>query len=110
MLKGEHINFVDHFFPIIGVMLIFSAVTFAILTVIHIAILEAKPWRSRSKVFRVWCFLSGCWIVGIPLMNMLSDDGLADLWSDRFNHMLLIMLLPPISIGLATYIYQKYVK
>lgn len=100
----------DDFFPIIGVFLLFSSILYAILTIVHIAILEAKPWRSRSKVFRVWCFFSGCWFVGIPVINMFSDDGLPDWWSDRFFHMLLIMFLPPFLIGLATYIYQKYVK
>lgn len=110
ILKGENIDFAGHFFPIIGVMIIFNFVTFAILTFTHIAILEAKPWRSRSKVFRVWCFFSGCWFVGIPVIYMFSDDGLPDWGADRFLHMLLIMFLPPVLIGLATYIYQKYVK
>ncbi|OGU18624.1 MAG: hypothetical protein A2X85_17450 [Geobacteraceae bacterium GWF2_54_21] len=108
--NGNTRNIIDDIFPIIGVFLLFSSILYVILTSIHIAIVEAKPWRNRSKVFRVWCFLSGCWIAGIPVIYMLSDEGLSDWWSDRFNHMLLIMLLPPFLIGLATYIYQKYVK
>ena len=109
-LKGEHIDFIRDFFPIVGVTLLFSSISFVILTVIHIAILEAKPWRSRSKVFRLWCFFSGCWIVGIPVMKMFSDDGFPDFGSDHFISMLIVMTVPPALIGIATYIYHKYVK
>lgn len=110
ILNGASIDFVRDLFPIVGVTLLFSFISFVILTVIHIAILEAKPWRSRSKVFRLWCFISGCWTIGIPVIKMFSDDGFPDFGSDSFIYMLLVMTVPPALIGIATYIYQKYIK
>lgn len=82
-----------------------TAVTYALLSLVHIAILEAKPWRERSKAFRLWCFVSAYWILGV--FAYMLYGGIAN--DDELIYLFLISFLPPLLIGSAKYFYDKYI-
>ena len=99
------------------VLLVFvgvTAITFALLSALHAAVLEYKPWSDRSPSFRNVVFASGCWVVATLLYVVLLDPYEVGSWSymesEEYTHMLMSLLLPPAFLCAAIFIYEKYVK
>ena len=68
-------------------------------------------WR-RSKFFRVFCFVSGCWIAIITAITFMSDPygpfGDWPYWVDE-NYWS-IAFVPVVFGGFMAYIYKRYIK
>lgn len=94
--------------------LVMAALAFALLTLVHTAASMYKPWSMLSKPFRMYWFFSACWVFAVTLFVMVFDPykvgGLSEMGSNEYWHMLSIAFVIPIFIGLAFYVYQRYVK
>lgn len=70
------------------------------------------PWSQRSKLFRVYCFLSACWLLFAlvyywffaPYGAWRYMDG------DDKTRLLFMVFGIPALVGVAIYIYRRYVK
>jgi len=98
-----------HLGQVILMFLAFGATSYLILTIIHLSISEFKPWRERSKQFRIYCFASGCWILGALLSAPFIADYSYRFGSDDLIQLLSVLFAPPIFLGGAMYIYRKYI-
>jgi len=68
-------------------------------------------WRGpRGKMIRLWCFGSVCWMVGIFVIVLFFDPYGSRMDDDEVIHMYMVMLIPPLLIGLAQYVYKKYIR
>ena len=87
--------------------LVLTGGTYVLLTIAHLVAYEYKPWWERSKLFRLYCFLAGCWAVGfiifVELFNPYHDS-----WD--YLHMFSVALVPPVFIGIAMYLYLKFIS
>ncbi|MFZ1546134.1 MAG: CpXC domain-containing protein [Candidatus Nitrotoga sp.] len=94
--------------------LIMTALAFALLTLVHTAASIYKPWSLLSKPFRMYWFFSACWVLTVTLFVMVFDPynigGWSEMGTDEYSHMFSIAFVIPIFIGLAFYVYQRYVK
>ena len=88
--------------------------TYALLTATHLVAYEYKPWRERSKIFRLYIFLACCWSVGVVVYVALFDPYGYSNWSymraDDYIHLFSVMLIPPTFVGIALYTYRKYIR
>lgn len=89
--------------------LLLAAGTYALLTTVHLAISEYKPWRERSKSFRMYWFLSGFWAIGVIVFVGLFEPYGYRSWNNHL-HMLSVVLAPLALVGIAMYTYQRYMK
>lgn len=100
---------------IAAILIIGSVGTYFILTLLHLFIkMIAKDWNTR-KDLRLWSFGSAVWIAGVLLFVIVigpySNNSRRDYMNaDEFAQMLMIMLFPPLFLGLAKYVYDKYIK
>jgi hypothetical protein len=82
-----------------------------------------KPWRERSALFRICCFLSVCWIVVIELLAIFVDtdyfgsykiiqytDHYGTLDGNFWDNFMIISCIPVIFFNFGAYIYQRYIK
>lgn len=103
-----------HIGEVLGVGLLITSISYAVLSVVHLALLHAKPWEQRGMPFRLWIFGSGCWVVGAFLIILLFDPYNIGSWSymsaDEWVHMFMVLLAPPAFLGSATYIYLNFVS
>ena len=109
----EAINdIIGHPGQVIAALLLLTSGTFAFLTAVHLVISEYKPWKQRSKPFRLYCFLFVCWVVGVSVIVALFDpfEYGSYMDDDNYIHLLSLALVVPAFIGLAIYTYQRYVK
>jgi hypothetical protein len=99
---------------LISVFLVMTGGAYAFLTAAHLVAYEYKPWRERSKLFRLCIFLACCWLVGVIVFVMLFYPYGHDSWSymnaDDYLHLFSVALIPPAFIGIALYTYRKYVQ
>ena len=89
-------------------LLAYLAVFTGIFCILLTTIFEWKPWRKRSKLFRMFCFFSGCWIILVPLLNFLGVSHFRRRWPFG-DEELAMMFAPVIFVGVALYIYKKYI-
>lgn len=70
------------------------------------------PWNQRSKLFRVYCFLSACWSLGALLYVWLFDpyDDWLYMDGDEKAHLFFMVFGIPALVGVAIYVYRRYVK
>jgi len=70
------------------------------------------PWRERSKLFRMFCFLSGCWTAVITAFTfMFRPEYLyREYWGIQWGNFISMILVPIILCGIMIHIYQRYVK
>lgn len=105
-IKNEFIQYVI-------LLLFFSTIIFTFLTGLFLIIADYKPWRSRSFLFRFFCFACIGWIVGVLLFVSLFDPYESGSISYMFNYhwpkILSTCIAPPAFIGMMIYIYKKYV-
>lgn len=70
-------------------------------------------WNTR-KDLRLWVFGSAVWIVGVLLYVIMigpySNSRRNYMNADEFLHMFMVMLLPPLFVGTARYVYEKYIS
>lgn len=70
-------------------------------------------WRSRSKGFRLWCFVSVIWAAAVFLFVLGFDPYGNGSWSymddDEYFRMFFVMLVPPLFFGAAKYAYDRWV-
>lgn len=98
---------------IIGIFIVFTPATFLILSALHIAILEYEPWNRRSKLFRLFWVLSVFWVLGVLLFVVLFDpygSRLSKMGNYDYMQVLSTMFVVPAFVGLAAYVYQRYIK
>ena len=73
----------------------------------------SKYWSVRRDL-RLWVFVSGFWVIGVFLYVIIMDPYNSHVWKymhdDDYFHMFSVMLIPPLFIGSATHVYEKYVK
>lgn len=98
----------------IGAALVFSFGSFVALSLLNIAVLKIIPnWKTRKDI-RLWCFGSIYWLIGVFLFVAIFDPYNNGSWGymndDEWLHMFLVMLVPPIFIGSAKYVYEKHIK
>jgi hypothetical protein len=70
------------------------------------------PWSQRSKLFRVYCFLSACWSFGALVCIWFFDpyepwrymDG-----DDRARVLFMVFGIPAL-VGVGIHVYRRYVR
>jgi hypothetical protein len=110
----------DATLTLIGLIIIGTLVAAAIFVVFilfrygrrSIAI-AAIQWRSRSRGFRAWIFLSFFWAVGIFLFVSLFDPysagSLTYLSDENILHLVQVITLPPIFLGGLWFGFRRFV-
>jgi len=94
--------------------LILFLVFYVFFTIVHVirTKIETKiisEWNFRKDI-RLWCFGSLVWAIGVFLFVLLFDPYDGCMYSDDQFKVILFMLIPPLFVGSAKYIYDKYVK
>ena len=88
--------------------------SFAIFTFLHWVITKVSKYWSVRKDLRLWAFGSVFWITGVFLYVIIIDPYNNSSWSymdyNEYLQMFLVMLVPPLFVGSAKYVYEKYVK
>lgn len=88
--------------------------SFIAFTLLHLAITKVSKYWSVRKDLRLWVFGSGFWIIGVFLYVAIIDPYNNGSWKymddDEYFHMFLVMLIPPLFIGVAKHVYEKYIK
>lgn len=94
--------------------LVLTGGTYAFLTFAHLLVSEYKPWRERSKSFRLYCFMTGNWVVGIFVIVALFDPFNLGSWNymstNDYLHIFSAALVPPVFIGITMYLYRKFIS
>lgn len=94
-----------------------AGVTFAVVMVFrvvrNIAPINSVRWRSRSKAFRVWVFISIFWAIGVFLFVWLFDPynlgSLSYMDHEEFAHMVSSIVIPPLFFGGLWFGYRRFV-
>jgi len=98
----------------IAIAIAWYAGAFIVFTLMHWAITKISKYWSVRKDLRLWVFGSGFWMVGVFLYVLIVDPYYNGSWKymddDEYLHMFLVMLIPPLFIGAAKHIYEKYIK
>jgi hypothetical protein len=88
--------------------------SFIAFTLLHLAITKISKYWSVRKDLRLWVFGSGFWMVGVFLYVLIVDPYNKGSWKymddDEYFHMFLVMLIPPLFVGAAKHVYEKYIK
>jgi hypothetical protein len=88
--------------------------SFIVFTLLYWGITKVSKYWSVRKDLRLWVFGSGFWIVGVFLYVIIVDPYNNGSWrymdDDEYFHMFFVMLIPPIFIGSAKHVYEKYIK
>jgi len=66
-------------------------------------------WGSKSKEFRLWVFYSVVWMIAV-LFYVIAFDPYGRMYEDDYLHMIFIMLSPPLLIGIARLVYNRWIK
>jgi hypothetical protein len=78
-----------------------------------IAPIISVRWRSRSKSFRAWAFLSFSWAVGTLLFVWLFDPynlgSLSYMDDEEFAHLVSLIVIPPLFFGGLWFGYRRFV-
>jgi len=113
---GGITNFVSNiqrdFLEFIFVFLVSSIIAYCFYLLLHLAVTRIIPNWHKRKDLRFWSFGSLYWAIGVFLYVALFDPYNDGSWKymDDWGHMFFTMIAPPIFIGSAIYIYQKYIK
>ena len=94
-------------------LLVTSAVTFLVLTIAHIFIVNYVPWSLRAKLFRNVVFASVCWPIFAFFLVILFDPydrSFDDMRFDQIVQMLSFIFVVPALISAGLYIYKSYVE
>lgn len=107
-------NIIKNLVPTFILAIIFSILAFLFYSIINRIILKIIPNWSRRKDIRLFCFGSLYWAIGVLLYVTLLDPYNNGSWQymddEEWTHMFLTILSPPIFLGSAMYIYDKYIK
>ena len=66
-------------------------------------------WGSKSKEFRLWGFYSVVWVLAV-LVYIIAFDPYGRMYGDDYFHMIFIMLSPPLFVGIAKLVYNRWIK
>jgi len=88
--------------------------SFIVFTLLYWSITKVSKYWSVRKNLRLWFFGSGFWVVGVLLYVIIIDPYNNGSWrymdDDEYFHMFLVMLIPPLFVGSAKHVYEKYIK
>src|ERR1019366_4075549 len=114
VLLKDGISALNYIRDIILSFFILTGGTYALLTTAYLVANEYKPWRERSKLFRLYIVLACCLSVGVVIFVTLLYPYGHDSWSymnaDDYLHLLSVALIPPAFVGIVLYTYRKYVQ
>lgn len=87
---------------------------FIVLSTVNLVAADFKPWRERSKLFRLYWFGVGSWFAFFSLVAAILDPfryGWVGYWEaeEAFHFFGLTILIPGL-IGVLMYTYQRFVK
>ncbi len=87
--------------------------SFIAFTLLHLAIIKVSKYWSVRKDLRLWVFGSGFWVIGVFLYVVIVDPyangSLKYMDDDEYIHVFFVMFIPPLFIGAAKHVYEKYI-
>jgi hypothetical protein len=66
-------------------------------------------WQ-QSYLVRLFSFVSAAWALGVLLYVVIVEPYGSRMRHDDYDHMYMVMLIPPVFASVTTYVYRRFIK